>query len=153
MSNIHDRDYFLNTPLHIASNNSHLSIVELVISKGAKVNDKNKNGDSPILLASREGHLSIVELLISKGANVNDSNDYHETVLSVASRVNMIIFLLLHGAIVELESHLEEESYLLNRFRLTWPLAMFIYCCDRSKVGLLPELVEMLEETLNYGKR
>ena len=59
-----------------ASNEGRMKIINLLVSKGANINDRANDGLSSIIAASREGHVSVVELLLSKGANINDkSND------------------------------------------------------------------------------
>ena len=53
------------TPLHIASSNGYLEIVQHLVSNGAKVNVKDENFATPLLLASQRNHFQIVEYLIS----------------------------------------------------------------------------------------
>ncbi|KAL5457474.1 hypothetical protein EMCRGX_G034740 [Ephydatia muelleri] len=62
------------SPLHIASGNGHLDIVNALIEAGANVNLADKDGMSPLHLASNEGHLDTVKVLIEAGANVNQAN-------------------------------------------------------------------------------
>ena len=52
----------------MASSEGHKDIVELLISKGADVNVKTKDGKTPLLVALKKDQKEIVELLISKGA-------------------------------------------------------------------------------------
>ena len=67
--------------LHLAARGGHKEIVELLLSKGANVNEKvdNSEGATALHYAAHEGHKEIVELLISKGANVNEGvgNSYN----------------------------------------------------------------------------
>ena len=69
----------------IASNEGHVSFVELLLSKGANVNDKDNDGNSSIIQASICCHVSVVEMLLSKGANINDISNDGSTAMSVAS--------------------------------------------------------------------
>ena len=48
-----------------------MNVVELLLSKGANINDKANDGWNSIIWASREGRVNDVELLLSKGANIN----------------------------------------------------------------------------------
>lgn len=59
--------------LHLAARGGHKEIVELLLSKGANVNEKvdNSGGVTALHYAAQEGHKEIVELLLSKGADVN----------------------------------------------------------------------------------
>ena len=43
-----------NTPLHRASQNGHLSTVQLLVGKGAKINLKNKSGKTPLSITKNE---------------------------------------------------------------------------------------------------
>lgn len=64
-------DDYLKTPLHIASNWNKIEIAKLLISKGAKVNARDRSGWTSLHWASFEGGAEVVELLISKGAEKN----------------------------------------------------------------------------------
>ncbi len=78
-----------------------LSIVELLLSKGANVHAQDSDGRTPIIAASYGGYLSIVELLISKGANVNDRDSNGNTPILVASEkgyLSIVELLLSKGA-------------------------------------------------------
>ncbi len=45
--------------------------VKNLLSNGAEVNAKDKNGVTALLLASQNGHREVVEILLAKGAEVN----------------------------------------------------------------------------------
>jgi len=64
------------TLLHIAAQNGHKDIAELLINKDVDVNAKNKYSDTPLHNAARKGHKNVVELLINKGASVNAKGNY-----------------------------------------------------------------------------
>ena len=49
-----------NNALHLASQNGHKDIVELLIEKGIDINQKCKNGFNALHLASIKGHKDIV---------------------------------------------------------------------------------------------
>jgi ankyrin repeat protein len=75
-------NYFLNIKknlyphfIHLtASTNCQKEAVELLIKKGASVNEKSSLGFTPLHEASRNGHTEIAELLIKNGANINEKN-------------------------------------------------------------------------------
>ncbi len=78
-----------------------MSVVELLLSKGANPNDKNNCCNSAILCASRRGSAIVVELLLSKGANPHDkSNDGFSPIIWASSQghVNIVELLLSKGA-------------------------------------------------------
>ena len=73
------------TPLYIASENGHLSVVEYLIHHGADVNKADKDGRTPLYIASQNGHLSVVEYLIHHGGDVNKTDNDGWTALHNAS--------------------------------------------------------------------
>jgi|GEM_PF-1309162 len=65
--------------LHLAAREGYKETVELLLSKGANVNEKVDNSEkieiprgTPLHFAAQGGHKEIVELLLSKGANVDE---------------------------------------------------------------------------------
>jgi len=62
------------TALTIAADKGHQKFVELLLSRNASVEVKNKKGNSPLWLAAHGGHLSVVELLYDHNADI-DSQD------------------------------------------------------------------------------
>ena len=59
------------TPLHWASNQGHLKIVELLVEAGADINAKDLTDWTPLHLAVKENHLKVVEYLVKKGARLD----------------------------------------------------------------------------------
>ena len=74
---IHAKDEYGYTLLHLAAWKGHKEITELLIEKGSDVNDKNKYGSSALHLAAENGDLKLVELLLDSEADVN-VRDYDE---------------------------------------------------------------------------
>ena len=56
------------TPLHLASSRGFLEAARLLLSYGAKVDEKDKNGKTPFQLAASQGHDQITKLLLEHGA-------------------------------------------------------------------------------------
>lgn len=48
------------SPMHWASKEGHLSIVEMLISRGAKINSTNMGDDTALHLSAAHGHREIV---------------------------------------------------------------------------------------------
>jgi hypothetical protein len=69
--NANDKDTYGKTPLFEAARWGHMDVVELLLSKSAKVNAKDNRGDTPLFGAVSSGHMDVVTLLLSKGAEVN----------------------------------------------------------------------------------
>ncbi|KAI6214849.1 hypothetical protein M3Y94_00316700 [Aphelenchoides besseyi] len=70
--------------LHWASKEGHLSIVELLLARGARVNATNMGDDTSLHLAASHGHRQIVLRLINRKADVNASNEHGMTPLHYA---------------------------------------------------------------------
>jgi len=56
------------TPLHWASMNGHLSVVEYLVNQKADINGKAENGSTPLHYADRYRYLNVVEFLKNNGA-------------------------------------------------------------------------------------
>ena len=66
--NIHERDNQEASSIILASKFVRGDIAELLISKGANVNDKYKISSSPLHAASQDGHLNDALILLNKRA-------------------------------------------------------------------------------------
>eukprot|EP01133_Synstelium_polycarpum_P003668 gene3668-4222_t len=60
------KDVYEQTPLHIACFEGHTDIVSVLIKKGAKIDQKDKNGWTPLHCAASSGHFKACEYLIQK---------------------------------------------------------------------------------------
>ena len=60
-SNCSDDHQF--SPLHWASKGGHMKIVEMLISRGARVHTTNMGDDTPLHLASAHGHREVVQMV------------------------------------------------------------------------------------------
>uniref|UniRef100_A0A663FKD5 Uncharacterized protein n=1 Tax=Aquila chrysaetos chrysaetos TaxID=223781 RepID=A0A663FKD5_AQUCH len=73
------------TLLHVAAANGHLTIMEYLISKGAKIDVKDKKGRTPLHGAAEKGHAESAEVLIEKGADFSIKTPF-VTPLHIASQ-------------------------------------------------------------------
>ncbi len=90
--------------LHCAAFNGHGTVVELLLSKGAKADANDVQGYYPIHLACSRGHVAIAKQLINAGANVDALTSQKGTALHVAAASNyaaVIPVLLEAGANIE----------------------------------------------------
>lgn len=72
------------SPIYIACQNGHYSNVQILLSKGADVNKRQKKGISPIYIACQNGFFSIVQLLLSNGAEFNENQEKGTNPLYIA---------------------------------------------------------------------
>jgi ankyrin repeat protein len=66
------------TPLHYASRDGHLAIVEFLVYKGAVVKAMEYLGFTPLLLACSSGKLTVVKFLVWKEGDVNVKDQQKE---------------------------------------------------------------------------
>ena len=66
--NVRDKDTNY-APLHLAVLGGHLKVMDLLLSKDAAVNAKDKNGRTPLALALRLGNQEVVDFLREHGGN------------------------------------------------------------------------------------
>ena len=57
---VHWRNSSSKTPLHIATENGHTSVVKYLLDNNTDVSSKDDKGDQPIHIASRLGHFECV---------------------------------------------------------------------------------------------
>ena len=77
------------TPLHNASDNGHLEVVNVLVGAGAEVNKTNIDGNTPLHEASRIGRFEVVKALIRANAHVRIENCQGNAPVDVA-RTNEI---------------------------------------------------------------
>jgi ankyrin repeat protein len=54
----------------------HTEVAKLLLTKGSKVNSKNKTTDTPLHFAVINCNIGIDEMLLNRGANINAENQY-----------------------------------------------------------------------------
>ncbi len=64
-----------NVALHIASQNGHFEVVDLLVSRGATLSPQNRGGNTPLHMATEYGFNDVALLLRSKGADPLIKND------------------------------------------------------------------------------
>lgn len=101
LATIHDRTVQQFTPLLRACRSGQLQIVEYLIAKGAKVDEKDSYGDTPLLSAAVYGHLSIVQYLLTQGSSLKErSTGLHSAIIRAAmnGRMTLVQWLLSNGS-------------------------------------------------------
>lgn len=103
---LHQRNEFGNTPLHVACNPIYAinaGIVELLLKYPLDINARGVDDCTPLYYAIGKGDNNIVKLLIDKGADVNIPDSYGKTPLMEAADMfddddTIIKLLLANGA-------------------------------------------------------
>jgi ankyrin repeat protein len=99
-----------NTALLTAAHKGHTECVELLLQRGAKVNETNRNDNSALMLAVMDRHDDCVYLLLAAGADPNVQNHNGYTALMQCTglsfkKVEYIPLLLEAGADLDLKNH------------------------------------------------
>ncbi|XP_066594349.1 ankyrin repeat and KH domain-containing protein 1 isoform X2 [Prorops nasuta] len=73
------------TALTLACAGGHEELVELLLSRGADIEHRDKKGFTPLILAATAGHQKVVEILLNHGADIEaQSERTKDTPLSLA---------------------------------------------------------------------
>ena len=89
------------TALHTAAQQGHVSVIELLVSKGAMVDARNKEWETPLVKAALKGHEEAAICLLDHGADVNAKDRLGFTPLLCAAQVGhlpVVELLVLRGA-------------------------------------------------------
>ena len=98
------RDEFGRTLLMVACRQGALSLVELLIERGADVNARSPGGTTPLMYAKTaafaNGKTDILALLLRRGANINATDNSGRSALHYAQQnsAKLIAFLEENGA-------------------------------------------------------
>ena len=88
-ADIHAKDKFGWTPLHLAATKENASTtVEVLLNQGADIHAKDKFGWTPLHSAASNNTYETAEILLDKGANVNAKDNHGWTPLYWAARKN-----------------------------------------------------------------
>ncbi|KAL6043700.1 Ankyrin repeat domain-containing protein 49, partial [Balamuthia mandrillaris] len=80
----------------------HVRVLQLLLDKGARLDQRDKNGLTPLHRACYENNLHMIRVLLSKGADVRAEDKFKSHPLHWASYTNgrkdVVQLLLEHGA-------------------------------------------------------
>ena len=127
-SNINEVDGLGNTLLHYACQINNFDIVDFLVSMGACVHIRNKQGETPLFFAVRYSTLNIVDYLIQEGAIADIKNMFDESVLDVASE--------------DIKEYIDSLKYSLDyqRYFITYPLHVAVIQSDYAYADKLIKL-------------
>lgn len=94
--------------MHLASINDHINVVNILLDKGANVNETDDQGRTPLWLVSFFGHVDLVTLFLDKGSDP-DHRSYTTKaapiyVAAQENRANVVEILLESKASVDLKT-------------------------------------------------
>ncbi|XP_069594215.1 CARD- and ANK-domain containing inflammasome adapter protein-like [Ranitomeya imitator] len=92
------------TLLHVAASNGHVPVIEFLLSKGAKVDAKDKKRRTPLHRAAENGHVEAARVLLRAGANIYSLDNDSHSPLHLAAQNN-------HHHLVKLFLQEEEKLY------------------------------------------
>jgi ankyrin repeat protein len=121
-------------PLHIAAKReSGASTVKLLISRGAQLNARDKDGRTPLIIAVVAGNIDVAQVLLDAGANIEEVDSQHgATPLSwaiCAGQVKTASFLLSKGAEINIKAGPDGNS----------PIHQAVKCCRE-----MPDMITYL---------
>ena len=85
------------TALQCAVVGRNMLMIELLMSKGAKHDVKDKRGQSPLQEAAIHGHKEIVSCLMDHGADIN-AEDLGKTLIASVCHLEIVEYLVNKGA-------------------------------------------------------
>jgi len=103
------------TALTIAADKGHYRFVELLLSRGAAVDVKNKKGQTALWLACNGGHLDVVQLLVNANASTDLQDQRKVSCLMAAFRcghVKVVRWLVRH--VTQFPSDSECQRYIAS---------------------------------------
>lgn len=84
--------------MHYAAAKGHLAVVKYLITNGADVKAKTRNGRSPLLLAYENDNFDVAEHLIEKGAHDVSTKDWSLQGALEKCHLNLVNYLIEKGA-------------------------------------------------------
>ena len=77
-------------PIHYASRQGHVACLDLLQSKGAKLDAKRYDGITPLMCAAQSNRLECLRLLLARGADATLTEKFGASALHFASRMGHV---------------------------------------------------------------
>jgi len=134
------------TALLQAVSNEHIDCVQILLNKGANVNQGDKLGRTPLMDAAENGNKDILELLIKSGADISGKDKQERTPLSYCldfvSKDDDKYFDIAYQLVFQYHCDAPKKGRTTNR--------TFLHCCAaRGDLATCKKLVEELHMNIN----
>jgi hypothetical protein len=129
------------TPLCVAAMNGHVSVIQLLLARGAQVNYKDQNGMTPLMYAASSGKLDAVKALLEQKAEIEATTQMGETALMGAvghGYVDVAKYLVEKGANIQAKMNNGRNVYIMAWERYNGPLpkkddtALFVWLKEKA---------------------
>ncbi|XP_022919264.1 GA-binding protein subunit beta-1 [Onthophagus taurus] len=105
-------DWLGTSPLHLAAQNNHLEVCEVLLKAGISRDARTKVDRTPLHIAAYEGHIDIVDCLLKSGADCDSRDMLQNTPLHWAAQNG-------HAEIAAMLIRYGASTNLTNKFELT----------------------------------
>jgi ankyrin repeat protein len=108
------------TPVLLAAERGDLEAVRVLISHGAKVDERNTYGKTPLILAAMNGHTETAKLLLNNGAKIDERSDQGSTAFLLAAlggHIQTVELLLNSGARINERSKAANTALILAAWK------------------------------------
>lgn len=149
--NVNARTLSERTALHVAAEEGHAGIVELLLKRGADTNIRNLDGKTALHIAAEKNHIEIVELLLDReGIDINAKDCYGNTALYLAANSSykeVVKLLLKHRVNFEDENVALRYAVINNHKEIMCLLLIYGASLDEdseNEINKKPKLKECL---------
>nr|XP_019936155.1 PREDICTED: ankyrin-3-like [Paralichthys olivaceus] len=113
------------TLLHVAAKHRHLSITEILIRKGARLDLQDNHGHTALHSAASRGHIEIVRALVKAGAPIHSLDLFDKTPIDLAAEHEHVdvVKVLLKEEAKQTESHTQDMILHRAAMQDNWRLA------------------------------
>ena len=140
-ANVNKKDCFGRTALHYASEKGHLKVVEQLVSKGARIDEADKDHFTPLVLAVKLQRFNTVYHLIRAGADVRELNSRNYEI----GGGNLGTFILTHAIS---NNYIAEAGMLIasgvgieGELDINPPRTALMWCTEKGHDSLVMQLI------------
>ena len=126
---VNHADNSLNRPIHVASRQGLVQLVERLIAVGADINAQDKLGNTALMIAIRHDDVRLVELLLNHNASLSIQNRKQITAIDLAnqSKAKKSLKLLEQKGLIGKTITQNQNSIDLSNFKMTVQQSTSLY--------------------------